>query len=79
MDISNFVTWFISQIGTMFTQCFSILQNITFLGTNLLSVILTILILTALLPIIFTIAPTNSLSKGYKYGVSERIRERKEK
>lgn len=72
MDITNFMTWFLSEVVKIFTFVFSTLDNITFMGTSLLNVILTIVILSALLPILLTIARSSRVSrsghvKGEKY------------
>lgn len=55
MDITEFMSWFISQVVTLFTKIFSLLDSVTFSGTSLLKVTLTILILSALIPILLTI------------------------
>lgn len=55
MDITNFMTWFISKIVEMFSWFFGILDNITFMGTSLLKVCLTISIISCLIPILLTI------------------------
>ena len=55
MDITNFMTWFINQVLSIFGQCFTILDNITFMGTSLLKVILTIAILGIILPVLLTL------------------------
>lgn len=56
MDITNFMTWFISQIVKMFSWFFGILDNFKFAGTSLLSVIIVIMIFSALLPVLLTIS-----------------------
>lgn len=61
MDITNFMTWFIEQVVDMFTSIFTILDSIEFLGTSLLKVILTILILTSLLSVVLTIGKSSSV------------------
>ena len=43
-DISDFMSWFIGQVVDMFGEIYSILDSITFAGTSLLKVLLTILI-----------------------------------
>lgn len=69
------MTWFIDQAVQIFTWFFGILANIKFMGTNLLAVITTVLILSALLPVILTIA-SNVNAVGTR---SERIKERIDK
>lgn len=61
MDITNFMTWFIEQVVDMFTSIFTILDGVEFLGTSLLKVILTILILGSLLSVVLTIGKTSSV------------------
>lgn len=55
-DISSFMTWFINQVINIFKFCFDILDSITFSGTSLLRVFLTILVLSVLIPVVLTIA-----------------------
>lgn len=64
MDITNFMTWFINQVVDIFTFVYSTLNDITFMGTSLLKVILTIGILGALLPVILTLIQRQSI--GYE-------------
>lgn len=59
-DITSFMTWFISEVVKLFSGFFNILDSITFFGTSLLKLSLTILILSALLPIVLTIANSTS-------------------
>lgn len=59
MDITNFMEWFIGQVVNMFTSIYNTLDNITFMGTSLLKVSLTIMILGALLTTLLTIANSN--------------------
>lgn len=75
MDITNFMTWFMNQVISIFTKCFNILDSITFSGTSLLKVIVTIIIISVLIPVILTISKDVSVI-GAK---SERIREKRER
>ena len=75
MDITNFMTWFISQVVNIFSFVFTTLDSIEFLGTSLLQVILTILILGSLLSVVLTIGK----SVDYSVRRSERVRSRKER
>lgn len=79
MDISNFITWFINEIITMFTSLFNILNNITFANTSLLKVIITIGILGALIPVILTIAPSGMYNRGESAGKDIKREREKEK
>lgn len=56
MDITEFMTWWLSQVLQLFTKIFNLLDSIQFMGTSLLKVILTILILSVLIPVILTIS-----------------------
>ena len=69
MDITNFMTWFVSQVVSIFTQVFTILDNIRFGGTTLLRVCVMIVILSALIPVFFTIGR----SSGGVFRRSERV------
>ena len=51
-DITSFMTWFLNQVISIFSYVFSTLNSITFMGTSLLKVLLTITILGAILPAI---------------------------
>lgn len=75
-DITDFMSWFVSEVVDMFFELFSILDGITFAGTSLLKVILTLLILGALLPVILTFARSlsSNLSKSER---SDRVRNRR--
>lgn len=68
-DITDFMTWFVSSVVDMFSELFSILDSITFAGTSLLRVMLTILILGSLIGVILTIGQ----SFNYLSNRSERI------
>lgn len=61
MDITNFMTWFLNQVIRIFTYSYNTLDNITFMGTSLLKVSLTIVILGTLLPILLTIVNTQGI------------------
>ena len=69
-DISSFMSWFINQVVNIFKFSFETLDSITFGGTSLLRVILTILVLSILIPVVLTIA------KGVDYvgSKSERVK-----
>lgn len=60
MDISSFFTWFLDMFIGVITKCFGYLDKITFSGISLLQFILWCLILSALIPIVFSIARTQS-------------------
>ena len=61
MDITNFMTWFLNQVVRIFTYSYNTLDSITFMGTSLLRVSLTILILGTLIPILLTIVNTQGI------------------
>lgn len=61
MDITNFMTWFLNQVIRIFTYSYNTLDRITFMGTSLLKVSLTIVILGTLLPILLTIVNTQGI------------------
>ena len=77
-DITEFMSWFISQVVDIFGELFFILDSITFAGTSLLRVLLTILILGSLLGVILTIGRTVSTNLA-KAERSERVKERSNK
>lgn len=61
MDITVFMTWFLQQVLRIFTYTFNTLDSITFMGTSLLKVILTITVLGALLPVLLTVVQTQGV------------------
>ena len=60
MDITDFMTWWLSQVLQLFTKTFNLLDSIQFMGTSLLRVIVTILILSVLIPVILTISKSTN-------------------
>ena len=60
MDITDFMTWWLSQVLQLFTKIFNLLDSIEFMGTSLLRVIVTILILSVLIPVILTISKSTN-------------------
>ena len=79
MDISNFMTWFINQVVSMFTNLFGILEDIEFLGTNLLQVLVTILIIGTILPILLTLGYSNGGIIRDAKSYNDRVRNRNQK
>lgn len=75
MDITAFMTWFVSQVVSIFSKVFNTLDNITFSGTSILKVLVTIMILSALLGVVLTLSKDVSVI-GSK---SERVKEKKTK
>ena len=75
MDISNFMTWFVSQVVNIFSKVFGILDSITFAGTSLLRVLITITILVPLVGVFLTLSKSVNVM-GQR---SERISEKREK
>lgn len=55
MDIGYFMTWFITQVITIFTYTYTTLNQITFGGTSLLKVILFINVIIPFLLVILSI------------------------
>lgn len=75
MDITNFMTWFIDQVVSLFTSIFDLLASISFMGTNLLMVIVTITILVPLLNVVLTISKNNSVTSSRR----EKVKDSKER
>ena len=73
MDITDFMTWWLSQVLQLFTKIFNLLDSIQFMGTSLLKVILTILILSVLIPVILTL----SRSTNFVGSKAEKIKDRR--
>lgn len=70
MDISYFMTWFVAQVVTIFTFCYTTLDSIEFGGTSLLKVIIFINIIVPFLYLVLTI-PHNP-KEAYKNGKESR-------
>lgn len=60
MDISGFFNWFLDMFIGVIARAYGFLDNITFAGISLLQFILWCLILSAIIPIIFSVARTQS-------------------
>lgn len=75
MDISNFMSWFITQVVNIFKWFYNLLNSITFGGTSLLKVLVTIVILVPLLSVVLTINQNVNVIGNR----SERIRNKKER
>ena len=73
MDITESMTWWLSQVLQLFTKIFNLLDSIQFMGTSLLRVIVTILILSVLIPVILTI----SRSTNFVGSKAEKIKDRR--
>ena len=61
MDITDFMTWFLSQVVSIFTKVFTIMDNIQFMGTSLLKVCITLVVLVPLLTVVLTISKSYSV------------------
>lgn len=70
MDITNFMTWFVSQVVDIFSWFFGILDSITFAGTSMLKVLITVVILVPLVGVFLTLTK-NATVVGQK---SERVK-----
>ena len=79
MDISNFMTWFINQVVSIFTWMFNILNSIEFWGTSLLKLIVTITIISAMIPVLLTIGQTGASITEYNVKVKEKNKKEREK
>lgn len=75
MDISNFMSWFITQVVNIFKWFFNLLDSITFGGTSLLKVLVTIVILVPLISVVLTINQNVNVIGNR----SERFRNKKER
>lgn len=71
-DITNLMTWFISEVIRIFQFSYFMLENITFMGTNLLSVSIMLLIIGALIKVTLVV-PKGTIPNGSE------IKQRKEK
>lgn len=77
MDITNFMQWFINQVITLFTQIFNLMNSIEFMGTSLLKLILTIVILSTIIPVLFTIIQRKDIQNAVSY--NDRVKEKNER
>ena len=63
-NITPFMTWWINLIINTFTTLFNILDSFEFMGTTLLEVIISIVIISAILPILLTLANTITIQSN---------------
>lgn len=75
MDISNFMSWFITQVVNIFKWFYNLLDSITFGGTSLLKILVSIVILVPLISVVLTINQNVNVIGNR----SERIRNKKER
>lgn len=78
MDITNFMTWFLGQIGTFFTWIYTTLDSFTFAGTSLLKVIITINIIIPLVSVVLTISKNTSSIAERSIQVKEKYSHKEE-
>lgn len=81
MDISSFMSWFITEVVSIFTYSYNLLNSIQFGGTSLLKVIIFINIIIPFLYLIITVTPTTGqvYEKGYRKGHKEYIKQKQTK
>ncbi len=72
MDISNFMSWFVNQVVNMFSWFFETLDSITFAGTSLLKVSVTIVILVPLVGVFLTLSKNLNVTSGKSERVSDK-------
>jgi hypothetical protein len=70
-DFTDAFNWFLNQFLNIIRYCFDQLDAITISGVSLLDISVTILILGAILPIVFTFA-TSSVSASRNYSINEK-------
>ena len=75
-DMTQFMTWWLNQVLTILQWLWTELENITFMGTNLLDVLIAIVVISIILNIFL------SISKGagsIRDGKSERVKTKGQK
>lgn len=73
MDITYFMTWFISQFITFFTRIFNILDSITMFGFSLLDFCISVFILLPLgINLFIAISKNTALTEKRSYKSTER-------
>lgn len=70
MDITAFMSWFVNQVANMFTWVYNTLDSITFAGTSLLKVSITLVILVPLVGVLLTLTKNSSVSVSKSERVS---------
>lgn len=79
VDISNFITWFITQVVNIGTRCINLIDNIKIYNTvSILDLTITIVIIGMFLELILTI-PQNSMSKAEKNVKEYKAEQRRQK
>ncbi len=71
MDITNFMSWFVNQVVSIFSWFFNTLDSITFAGTSLLKVSITIVILVPLVGVLLTLTKNSSITVSKSERVSD--------
>lgn len=61
-NITPFMTWWVNIVINTLTKLFNMLDSFEFMGTTLLEVTISIVIISAMLPILLTIANTTRIS-----------------
>lgn len=71
MDITSFMAWFLNQVVSIFSWFFSTLDSITFAGTSLLRVSVTIVILVPLVGVFLTLVKNPNVTVSRSERVSD--------
>lgn len=72
MDISSFITWFVELFITLFQSFFATLRSIQFLGTNFMDFCLSVFIMSAVFPLLVSVARNGAGRVGKVVHDSER-------
>lgn len=77
MDISSFITWFVELFMSLFRSFFGTLRGIQFLGTNLMDFMLSVFIMSAVFPLLVSVARNGAGTVGKVVRDSERADSKK--
>ena len=58
-DITDFMTWFLSELLKLVSNIYSFLNNITFMGISILDFTITCLIISVVINIMLTLVTSN--------------------
>lgn len=72
MDITEFMSDFLSLFYNILTRCYNMLDSITFAGISLLQFCITVAILGVVITILFTLAPGASINSSRSYAIREK-------
>lgn len=75
-DITNFMTWFLTELLKLVSNIYSFLNNITFMGISILDFTITCLIISVVINIMLTLVTSNGTKDLNTKPARGRLRDR---